>query len=90
MNVTKDPLNIAETEVVTLYDDLSQELFVKQTVEQMDMTRNVCYLKSIGGQVKAIGPFHSFIRVYCPIINTTYVHFYTRPDTPQMPEYDLL
>ena len=35
-------------------------------------------------------PIHSFIRVYCPVINTTYVHLYTRLKTPQMSKYDSL
>ena len=59
INVTKDPLKIAETEVVSLakqlYDDLSKELFEKDTIEVVELTRNICDLKSMGEQIKMKG-----------------------------------
>ena len=42
---TKDATRIAETELVSLakklYDDLSQDIFEKVTVDKMELTRNV-------------------------------------------------
>ena len=58
-NVTKDPLNIAETEVVSLakrfYDDLSQELFENKTVEVVELNNHICALKSMGDQIQMKG-----------------------------------
>ena len=43
--ITKDATRIAETELVSLakklYDDLSQDIFEKVTVDKMELTRNV-------------------------------------------------
>ena len=45
MNITKDATRIAETELVSLakklYDDLSQDIFEKVTVDKMELTRKV-------------------------------------------------
>ena len=56
---TKDATRIAETELVSLakklYDDLSQDIFEKVTVDKMELTRNVCDLKTIAENIEKKG-----------------------------------
>ena len=57
--ITKDATRIAETELVSLakklYDDLSQDIFEKVTVDKMELTRNVCDLKTIAENIEKKG-----------------------------------
>ena len=59
IQVSKDATKIAETELITLanrlYDDLSAEVFEKKTVEVIELTRNVCDLKSFAEQLDEQG-----------------------------------
>ena len=55
LNITKDATKIAETEVMSLvsklYTDLSKEIFEEETVQKIEVIRNICDIKSLSEMV---------------------------------------
>ena len=55
LKITKDATVIAETEIISLanrlYVDLSSGIFEKETVEKIELIKNICDLKSISDKV---------------------------------------
>ena len=56
LNLDKDPIMIAKTEITSLaqrlFDDLNKEVFENETVETIELTRNVCNLAYIAEEVR--------------------------------------
>ena len=59
LNVTKDALKLAETEIKCLakrlHDDLDEEIFGNEIVEKIELVRNVCDLESLVSRIKEHG-----------------------------------
>ena len=55
LNITKDATKIAETEVMSLvsklYTDLSKEIFEEETVQKIEVIRNICDIESLSEKV---------------------------------------
>ena len=59
LNITKDAIKIAETEIMSLakrlHTDLDEKVFEKEIAEKIELTRNVCDLKSMAHKIKEKG-----------------------------------